>query len=237
MGDDTEELTEDIDEWKEWDEVNEDSDASEVDEERDEGRESGSEPKSECESENETKWTLWVDEGTNNVSCVRAGGKTDRVGVGETTEMSHFARRVNISSASLSSCDDSRSCCASVGSRVRRFREDRSVVMRLDFDEGIGWTTAEGTGGRDPQIVVLLPSGMWTETQEGEIRSSKALPPRTEIQADHGRLAAIQAAWMARGGGMMGDKESLSVPGQEERKAVVRVDWRMSWSEAICKAE
>jgi len=111
--------------------------------------------------------------------------------------------------------------------------------MRLDLEAGIELATAgraEGNGGRDPQIAVLLLSGMWMETYESETWSSKAVPPRTDIQFDQGRLAAIQAAWMARGGGRTGDKKSVSMPWQEASKAVARVDCRMSWSDVIFEA-
>jgi len=100
---DIEEPTEDANEWEE--EVKDDRDTLEADEERDEGRESTFEPASESVSvsENETTWTVWAAEGTYIVSWIKEGGKTVVVGVGETTEMSHFERKVNISSASSSS--------------------------------------------------------------------------------------------------------------------------------------
>ena len=112
--------------------------------------------------------------------------------------------------------------------------------MRLDLEADVALPTAgrtdSGNGERDLHIVVPLLSGMWMETHESEIWSSKAVPPRAEIQFDQRRLAAMQAAWMAPGGGLVGDKESVSLPWPEEDKAVVRVDCRKRWSDVISEA-
>jgi len=145
-----------------------------------------------------------------NAALDGMGEKVPLVGVGDTREMSHFESRANISSASLSSWVDSSSCCASVGGRVRRLRDERRAEIEC---------------AGSSQTLAVLPSGVCTDTQEGAMRSSNALRPSTAIQSDQGMLAAMQAACRALGGRVAGDKGSVSDVEQEERKAEDNVDW------------
>lgn len=123
-----EERMEDAEEMVEAEEdVKEDNDTKEVLEEREDGRESKS--ASDSESGKEIKCTEGIcfargGRGISKATFEDMGEKVPLVGVGETMEMSHFESMANISSASLSSCVDSSNCCASVGGRVRRLRDD-----------------------------------------------------------------------------------------------------------------
>jgi hypothetical protein len=144
-------------------EENEDSEVAEVLEEREDGRESTSD--SERASWKERTWTgfaaLEMDgRGASKTILNGMGEKVPLVGVGDTMEMSHFESIANISSASLSSCVDSSSCCASVGGCVRRLREERRAVSGLGC--GVG-----SEKDRSSQTLAVLPSGMCKETHEG----------------------------------------------------------------------
>jgi hypothetical protein len=92
---------------------------------------------------------------------IMVGEKVPLVGVGDTTEMSHFEIMANISSASLSSCGDSRSCCASVGRRDRRLGH----AVR----EGKRFSCCGASGDKSSQTLVVLPSGICIETQKGSM--------------------------------------------------------------------
>jgi hypothetical protein len=124
--------------------------------------------------------------GASKVGLNGDGQKVPLVGVGDTIDISHFDSIANISSASLSSCVDSSSCCASVGGRVRRLRGERGAQRWLDCEVG--------SDSGSSQTLAVLPSGILIKTAEGRRWSSNVFPPRTTIQSDHGRLAAIHAA-------------------------------------------
>jgi hypothetical protein len=207
-------------------EVNEDSESVEVLEEREDGRESKSD--SERLSGKEMTWTelagfVTEEKGISKDVFDSEGEKVPLVGVGETMEMSHFDSMANISSASLSSCVDSSSCCASVGGRVRRLRDESRAEKGLSCEAVFG--------NESSQTLAVLPSGICMETQAGAMWSSNVFPPSMAIQSDQGKLAAMHAAWMGRGGGVAGDNESVRVPEDEDRKAEVRVELRTSWRE------